>query len=95
MPAKYSVFHASDGTRRLQGFRSHELLKLWDKGELDRLLDVANRFDALEGFPWSLMYPDWRAAYPDAKFVLTCRTTPEKWLASESSTMRAAGYGMH
>ena len=84
------------GWNTSQQFRSHDLLKLWDKGELDRLLDVANRFDALEGFPWSLMYPDLARAYPDAKFVLTRRTTPEKWLASAIKHDEGSrGYGMH
>ncbi len=84
------------GWNTSEQFRSHELLKLWDEGDLDKLVDVANRFDALEGFPWSLIYPELAQIYPDAKFVLTRRATPEKWLASAiKHDSGSRGYGMH
>ncbi len=84
------------GWNTSQTYRSHDLLKLWDRGETAKLVDVAGRFDALEGFPWSIMYAEMAEAFPGARFVLTRRTTPEKWLGSVTKWEEGnRGYGMH
>ena len=59
------------GWRTSARFGSHELLKLWDRREVDKLVDVARHFDAFEGFPWSPMYQEmaeasWRQVRPDS-----------------------------
>ncbi len=78
------------------GTQSHDYLKLWDAGKFDDLADIAEKWDALEGFPWSLIYPQLSERFPETKFVLTRRETPQKWLTSaEKHTEGSRGYGMH
>jgi hypothetical protein len=89
------------GMRRLGWFKKgaehgHQLMKLWDGGDLDALFAIARRYDVVEDFPWALIYPELAAAFPDAKFVLTRRITPEKWLQSAIKHKEGSrGYGMH
>jgi hypothetical protein len=84
------------GWNTSEQFRSHDLLKLWDAGKFDELADIADQWDALEGFPWSLNYPQLAERFPEAKFVLTRRITPDKWLGSVKKHVEGSrGYGMH
>jgi hypothetical protein len=40
------------------------------------------RHDAFEDHPWCMLYEKMLSRYPDAKYILTVRSSPEKWLNS-------------
>lgn len=74
--------------------------KTWDadlfhetivEGRRDRLWEVIDAFDLFNDFPYPLLYPEIAERYPDARFVLTRRSTPDAWLASvKAHAMRAS-----
>ncbi len=84
------------GWNTTERYTGHELMKLWDRGDIDKLVAIARQYDAMEDFPWALIYPELSTTFPDAKFVLTRRITPEKWLESAVKHKQGGpGYGMH
>ena len=50
-------------------------------GDLGRLFEVVDRFDAFEDNPWPLVFRELDAAYPGSRFVLTRRDVRD-WFAS-------------
>lgn len=46
------------------------------------VLNTAKNWDAFEDIPWPLVYKEMDEEFPNAKFVLTIRKTPEIWLDS-------------
>jgi hypothetical protein len=61
------------------------------EGRRDRLWRAIDEFDLFNDFPYPLLYPEIDARYPNAKFVLTRRSSPEVWLSSiKSHSMRAS-----
>jgi hypothetical protein len=62
------------------------------RGNLDPLDDVLERFNGFEDDPWFMIYEHLYKKYPDAKFILTLRSTPEKWLMS--CIKHSQNYGM-
>jgi hypothetical protein len=54
--------------------------KNMDKAEL--ILDIAENADVFEDWPWPLIYVQCLKRFPDAKFILTVRESPEKWFDS-------------
>lgn len=53
-------------------------------GRTDRVWDKADRHGGFEDWPWPLMYSDLAERYPDARFILTVRSSAEAWLHSLS-----------
>lgn len=51
-------------------------------GRIDELLDWVDRYDSFEDWPWPLIYQEIDQRFPDAKFILTVRTSPEIWYQS-------------
>ena len=49
----------------------------------DRIFDIVDRYGVFEDWPYPLIYPLLDERYPNSKFVLTTRKSPEKWLASQ------------
>jgi Sulfotransferase domain len=77
-------------------FPSHRLMRFWEKGNIDGLIETATGYDVLEDLPWPLVYREMAEAFPDAKFALTRRSTPDAWLGSIAKHTAGAGeYGMH
>jgi hypothetical protein len=72
-------------------FPSHRLMRAWEAGNIDFLVETAQDYDVLEDLPWPLVYREMADAFPNAKFVLTRRSTPEAWLASIAK--HTAGFG--
>ena len=71
-------------------------MRAWDAGNLDFLVETAKAYDVLEDLPWPLVYREMAAAFPDAKFALTRRSSPEAWLASIAKHTEGFGeYLMH
>lgn len=67
-------------------FSSQQLKKmLTDDSYLKRKM---NPFEMHEDWPTALVYDKLTEWYPDAKFILTLRETPEQWFASLKNTSR-------
>lgn len=73
---------------KLLGYRHHglslDLLDEWLKnGFSEDIKQVIEENDAFEDWPWPLMWIELARFYPDAKFVLTIRSSSEKWFESQ------------
>ncbi|MEM9381172.1 MAG: sulfotransferase [Planctomycetota bacterium] len=66
----------SDTTSESPSFR------LFTGGRTDELLDEMERYDSFEDWPWPLLYREIDARYPDARFVLTERSSADVWFRS-------------
>jgi len=56
--------------------------QLFREKRIDELLKWMEKFDSFEDWPWPLFYREIDGHFPDAKFVVTKRTTPEQWYRS-------------
>jgi hypothetical protein len=54
-------------------------LKMLRDKEWDRIWAAAESFDCFEDWPWPMIYRELDERYPDARFVLTLRKSPEIW----------------
>jgi hypothetical protein len=52
---------------------------LWKDERSAELLDIAAQYDSFEDLPWALMYEELDRRFPNSKFILTRRSTPEVW----------------
>jgi hypothetical protein len=62
--------------------RSDDLMRAWQERRLDELFAAAEPFDVLHDIPWALMYRELAVEFPDARFVLTRRSSEDVWLRS-------------
>ena len=72
---------------KAMGFRHLDrmpaLMKHWRRGEIGPILDVAERFESFDDWPWPLIVPDLLDRFgARARFVLTRRSSPATWLDS-------------
>jgi hypothetical protein len=72
------------------GFRHvscrRDLLQLYRAGDLTAIFRVCDQYEAFDDWPYPLMYRELFDRYRDrARYVLTTRSTPERWLASLKS----------
>lgn len=51
-------------------------------GRISELMAVARKYDSFEDWPWPLMFKELSEEFPEAKFVLTKRTSADAWLKS-------------
>ena len=58
---------------------------------VERGLEIAARFDAVEDMPWPLMFRELDHAYPGSKFILTIRDT-DRWYKSIAGHFGANPY---
>jgi len=75
------------GTKTLRTFclgwglrhRTYELeaFRRFRRGDIDGLLDEMENSDSFEDWPWPLMYKEIDERFPDARFVLTVRRSPD------------------
>lgn len=67
---------------------------------VERAIEIAGQYDAVQDNPWPLVYRDLDEAYPDSKFVLTMRDTDKWWVSLErhfggkTTAMRTWIYGV-
>ncbi len=61
---------------------ARELAQAYVEGRMEPLWDAADRHESFEDWPWPFLWRELAARYPDARFVLTVRRSPEVWLAS-------------
>lgn len=71
---------------RILGFEhtscSLELTRQYQRGNLQRLFEHADQFESFEDWPWPLVYKEMDRRYDNAKFILTCRSSADKWFDS-------------
>ena len=53
-----------------------------DMKKSELILDIVENADVFEDWPWPLIYKQCLERYPDAKFILTVRDSPEQWFDS-------------
>ncbi len=58
------------------------LLAAFAKGDREAIYRVSDACESFEDWPWPLLYREFDARYPDAKFILTIRKDPEIWFES-------------
>src|SRR5205809_46009 len=63
--------------------RSDGLMSAWRDGNRETLFSVARLYDVLVDLPWPMLYPEIARTFPQAKFALTRRTSPEVWVESQ------------
>lgn len=56
--------------------------QLFRDGKIEELLSWMEEFDSFEDWPWPLFYREIDERFPDAKFILTTRLTPDRWYQS-------------
>lgn len=61
------------------------LLRKYRRGELEEVFAVIDQHESFEDWPYPLMYREFADRYPDAKFILTVRRSPEAWVESLKS----------
>jgi hypothetical protein len=55
---------------------------LYRAGRIKELLEMMQQYDSFEDWPWPLMFREIDSNFPDARFVLTVRRSPEVWYRS-------------
>ncbi len=63
---------------------SHDLVltQKWREGKTSEILKKAEAYNNLEDWPWPLLYKELEQQFPDARFILTKRRSPEVWYDS-------------
>lgn len=62
---------------------SHDLIqKVHRSSDLNLLFKYAEPFDLFEDWPWPLYFQQLDQRFPGSKFILTRRSSPDKWLES-------------
>lgn len=81
------------GLKRLgwNGKISGPLTLRWHEGNYQPFVKFTKQYDAFEDVPWCFVYEEMYKIYPNAKFILTERKTPEAWLSSMQSHIERVG----
>ena len=71
----------------LLGYQKHarynlEALKLWKEDKRDELMEIVPVYEILEDYPWLFLYKEVYEMFPESKFILTKRKSPEIWFQS-------------
>lgn len=94
------------GTTSLNIFmRNFDYFSSWSTPSVDKcklmlsnetvLYKEAERFDLHEDWPWPMVYKKIFFKYPNSKFILTLRDTPEQWFNSLKNTSSKHGNSQH
>lgn len=59
-----------------------ELLFDFNAKNFQSIIRVAKGYDSFEDWPWPLVYREMEPIFPEAKFILTMRKTPDIWYRS-------------
>jgi hypothetical protein len=54
----------------------------YQRGDYESLWKTMRAHDSFEDWPWPLMYKEIDTQFPDTRFVLTIRKSPEVWFSS-------------
>ncbi|MBC8122046.1 MAG: hypothetical protein H7Y22_09440 [Gemmatimonadaceae bacterium] len=66
------------------------LVKDVGRGDLSRVMKLADKKETFEDWPWIILYKELDKAYPDSLFVLTSRKS-EKWILSYKNMLANQG----
>ncbi|MFK7889530.1 MAG: sulfotransferase [Granulosicoccus sp.] len=55
---------------------------LYQQKNWPALFDIMDNYNSFEDWPWPLMYREIEQHYPDARFILTTRASPDIWYRS-------------
>ena len=55
---------------------------MWEKNDTKGLIDLATGYQSFEDWPWALCYRELDQVFPNSKFILTRRHTPDDWYQS-------------
>ena len=58
-----------------------DLVEDIERGDLSRIIMLAEKKDTFEDWPWILLYRELDSVFPNSRFILTKRS-PEKWIRS-------------
>ena len=64
------------------------------RGEIEQVIELAGRFDAVQDVPWAALFKKLDVQYPGSKFILTERR-PESWIASASRHFASTPIPLH
>ena len=59
-----------------------DAFNLFRAGRLEALFEIMQQYDSFEDWPWPLMFREIDSKFPEARFVLTIRRSPEIWYRS-------------
>ena len=59
-----------------------ELFNIYMKHGVDGLLEIIERYDSFEDWPWPLVFHEVDKVVPGSKFILTTRESSERWYES-------------
>ncbi|MEM9884534.1 MAG: sulfotransferase [Bacteroidota bacterium] len=82
------------------GFDKHtscniNLLRDYQNGNISSILKLAEDYNNFEDWPWPLIYKDLYFEFPDSKFILTIRESPEVWFSSLCNHAKRTGPTEH
>ena len=60
----------------------YEAFRLYLEGNAPQILESMKEWDSFEDWPWPLIWREIDERFPDARFVLTVRESPEVWYRS-------------
>lgn len=75
----YRNFHGAGVVRNELG--NQQMMELLHKNDLEPILEIAKKADALQDNPWFLIYQALDEHFPGSKFILTIRKD-KKWIKS-------------
>ncbi len=79
---------------RILGFNHQgqdlELVKDIGKGDLCRVMELAEKKETFEDWPWIILYKELDIAFPGSRFILTKRGS-KKWIKSYKNMLSAQG----
>lgn len=56
--------------------------ELYSSGRTGELLDIMEQYDSCEDWPWPVLFRELDERFPDARFILTVRSSPDRWYRS-------------
>jgi hypothetical protein len=59
-----------------------DAFNMYRDGRVEELLEIMQRYDSFEDWPWALIFREIDAHFSAARFVLTVRRSPEVWYRS-------------
>ena len=68
-----------------------ELTRAYFAGDWEPIWKIVDAFESFDDWPWPLLYREIAQRYPDSRFILTLRSSPERWLDSLRSHAQRSG----
>lgn len=63
--------------------KNQPFVKLYRQGKVDAIIEQTAGWDGFQDWPWPMLYKELLEHFDeDARFILTRRSTPEKWVES-------------